>query len=54
MTREETLEGLRCCSEFECGKCPYKIYDDQTYTLRCTHRLMVDLQALVGKEEEDE
>jgi hypothetical protein len=46
MTREETLKGLRCCSEFECGECPYKIYDDHTYTLRCTHRLIVDLQAL--------
>jgi hypothetical protein len=46
MTREETLKGLRCCSEFECGECPYKIYDDKTYTLRCMHRLMVDLQAL--------
>ena len=50
MTKEETLKGLRCCSEFECGECPYKIYEDEgrTYVLRCTHRLMVDLNNLDG------
>lgn len=50
MTREETLKGLHCCSEFECGECPYKIYEDEgrTYIFRCIHRLMVDLNNLDG------
>ncbi len=49
MTREETLKGLSCCSEFACGDCPYKIYNDETYVLRCTHRLMVDLNEIMNK-----
>ena len=51
MTKEETLKGLRCCSEFECGECPYKIYEDEdrTYVLRCTHKLMVDLNEIMNK-----
>ena len=51
MTKEETLKGLRCCSEFECGECPYKIYEDEgrTYILRCTHKLMVDLNEIMNK-----
>ena len=51
MTKEETLKGLRCCSEFECGECPYKIYEDagRTYVLRCIHKLMVDLNELMNK-----
>jgi hypothetical protein len=46
MTLEETLKGLNCCSEFLCGECPYKAYDSQDYVMRCTHKLIVDLQAL--------
>lgn len=50
MTREETLKGLDCCSEFLCGECPYKIYMHHDYTIRCMHKLMIDLQALISEE----
>lgn len=46
MTREETLKGLECCADFMCKDCPYRKFSDQTYTIRCMHRLMVDLQKL--------
>ena len=49
MTREETLKGLSYCSEFECKECPYQIYNDKTYILRCMHRLMVDLNEIMNK-----
>ena len=48
MTREETLKGLENCAEFSCRDCPYQIYNDETYVLRCMHRLMVDLNNLDG------
>ena len=50
MTREETLKGLSCCSEFLCSECPYKMYDSTDYIMRCTHKLIVDLQTLVSAE----
>lgn len=46
MTREETLKGLSCCSEFLCGECPYNIYHSHDYPIKCMHKLMVDLYAL--------
>jgi hypothetical protein len=46
MTKEETLKGLECCADFMCKDCPYRKFSDQTYTIRCMHRLMVDLQKL--------
>ena len=49
MTREETLKGLERCADFACGECPYQIYNDETYILRCTHRLMVDLNEIINK-----
>lgn len=45
-------EAIKFCSEFECGECPYKIYDSSDYMLRCIHNLMMDINELVnGKEE---
>lgn len=49
MTREETLKGLECCADFMCKDCPYQKFSDHTYTIRCMHRLMVDLQTLESK-----
>jgi hypothetical protein len=44
-------EAIKLCSEFECGKCPYKVYDSSDYMLRCIHNLMMDINELVnGKE----
>ena len=45
-------EAIKFCSEFECGECPYKVYDSSEYTFRCIHILMMDINELMnGKEE---
>ena len=44
-------EAIKLCSEFECGECSYKVYDNPNYTFRCIHNLMMDINELVnGKE----
>lgn len=49
MTKDEVLKGLECCADFMCKGCPYQKFSDQTYTLRCMHRLMSDMEALFLK-----
>lgn len=44
MDRNETITGFKCCVEFLCGECPYKIYYSHTYPLKCIHKLLEDLQ----------
>ena len=46
MTKEETLKGLKCCAEFLCDECPYKIYEHIDYKLRCIHKLIIDLNEI--------
>ena len=41
--KEQILEALSCCTEFECGKCPYQHLDSQDYPLRCIHILIQDI-----------
>ena len=45
--------GMKCCSEFLCGECPYEKFNDKTseYTLRCIHKLMGDINKLYFKNE---
>ena len=49
MNREEIEQGMKCCNEFLCGKCPYEKYDDKEshqYIIRCIHMLMQDINKL--------
>ena len=44
MTKEETKQGLKCCAEYYCGECPYKIYDgNPQYPIRCIHKIIRDV-----------
>ena len=44
LSKEDTLKGLECCSEFLCGECPYKVFEDKKgeYIIRCMYKLMND------------
>lgn len=44
MDKNETITGFKCCVEFLCGECPYKIYYSHDYPLKCMHKLLEDLQ----------
>lgn len=48
MEKLDIYKGLKCCSEFLCGECPYQIYDSDHYKLRCIHKLIVDLNNVIG------
>lgn len=52
LSKEDTLKGLECCSEFLCGECPYRIFEDKTgqYTIRCMYKLMNDLFEILKAE----
>lgn len=50
MTKEEIELGMKCCSEFLCGECPYEKFDDNEKTLRCIHTLMKDINKLYFEE----
>ena len=52
LSKEDTLKGLECCSEFLCGECPYKVFEDKTgqYTIRCIYKLMNDLFEILKAE----
>lgn len=43
MERDKAIKGLQCCSEFLCGECPYNIYENKDYPLRCVYKMMEDL-----------
>lgn len=51
-TKAETLEALDACEDFECGRCPYKKYDNHDYMLRCVHMLISDLHDLMFEEDD--
>ena len=47
MVKEEIELGIKCCSEFLCGECPYEKFDtSREYLLRCIHNLMKDINKL--------
>lgn len=46
MTKEQTEQGMRKCEEFLCSECPYEVYQDSTYTLRCQHKLLQDINKM--------
>ena len=50
-TKAQTLEALDACNEFECGRCPYQIYDSDDYKLRCIHMLIENLHEIMFKED---
>ena len=52
LSKEDTLKGAECCSEFLCGECPYKKYEDKTgeYIIRCMYKLMNDLFEMLKAE----
>ena len=41
--KEQILEALSYCAEFECSKCSYQHLDSQDYPLRCIHTLIQDI-----------
>lgn len=46
MTKEDTKQGLKCCTDYYyyCGACPYKIYDPYSqYPIRCMHKMILDV-----------
>ena len=49
MTKDEVLKGLESCADFMCKGCPYQKFSDHTYTLRCMHRLISDMEKLFLK-----
>ena len=49
MTKDEVLKGLESCADFMCKGCPYQKFSDRTYTVRCMHRLMTDMEKLFLK-----
>ena len=55
--REQVEKGMKCCEEFLCGECPYEQYDDKInheFTIRCMHKLMVDINKLYFKEQKND
>lgn len=52
LSKENTLKGVECCSEFLCGECPYKKFEDETgeYLIRCMCKLMNDLFEMLKSE----
>ena len=48
MNKIQIEKGMKCCEEFLCGECPYRIYEDPSkeYPIRCMHKLMVDINDL--------
>lgn len=44
MTQTEIAKGLECCAEFLCSECPYGKYESKEYSLKCIHKLIVDLK----------
>ena len=50
-TKAQTLEALNACNEFECGRCPYQIYDSDEYKLRCINMLIESLHEIIFKED---
>lgn len=52
MEKLDIYKGLKCCADFLCRECPYLIYEHEHYTMRCIHKLIVDLNSLLNTEEE--
>lgn len=50
--RTKALLGLKCCSEFLCGECPYAEYQHIEYKLRCIHKMLMDLTEILELKEE--
>lgn len=53
MTEEQIEKGLKCCSEFLCGECPYNIYEHKRCNLRCQYILTNDVKKLYEKLKEE-
>ena len=53
MTKEEIELGIKCCSDFLCGECPYQKFDSPQYTMRCVHTLMKDINKLYFRDKEN-
>ena len=42
--KEVVAKAIDCCADFLCDECPFQIYDDNHYRLRCIHRLMIAIK----------
>ena len=40
---EDSIKGLKCCTDFSCGECPYKEHEDQFYKFQCIRILHEEL-----------
>ena len=52
MDKKDVVKAVSACADFECGICPYQIYDDLHYKLRCIHKLMEDINSIFQVEKE--
>ena len=53
--KETIMKGLECCVDFYCEDCPYKQFDDNAnYSMKCVHRLQVDLYKYLTEITENE
>jgi hypothetical protein len=50
-TEKQIRESVNACCDFCCGECHYNIYESKDYPIRCIHKLMNDVQALLNKTE---
>ena len=53
-SEQQIKKSVELCAEFMCGECPYNIYEDKEYPLRCVHKLMIDINSLLNSNEERE
>ena len=53
-SEQQIKKSVELCAECMCGECPYNIYDDENkeYSLRCIHKLMVDINFLLNSNKE--
>ena len=53
-SEQQIKKNVELCAEFMCGECPYNIYEDENkeYSLRCIHKLMVDINYLLNSNKE--
>jgi hypothetical protein len=42
--KEVVAKAIDCCAEFLCSECPFHCYDDDVYTFRCIHHLMIAIK----------
>ena len=47
MEKLDIYKGLKCCADFLCNECPYRILKDE-YGIVCTRTLITHLNSLLN------